>query len=37
LFMNYWENASLSHYIYFPYLKSWAEVVFIFVVELWWL
>jgi hypothetical protein len=30
-------NALLSLYIYFPYLKSWAEVFFIFVVGLWWL
>jgi hypothetical protein len=27
-------NASLAFYIYFPYLKSWAEVFFIFVVGL---
>jgi hypothetical protein len=28
------ENASLSFYIYFPQLKGWAEVFFIFVVGL---
>jgi hypothetical protein len=31
------ENASLSFYIYFPYLKCWAEVFIIFAVGLWWL
>jgi hypothetical protein len=31
------ENALLAFYIYFPYLKSWAKVFFIFVVGLWWL
>jgi hypothetical protein len=30
--MIYSENALLSLYIYFPYLKCWAEVFFIFVV-----
>jgi hypothetical protein len=35
--MIYLENALLSLCIYFPYLKSWAEVLFIFVVGLWWL
>jgi hypothetical protein len=35
--MIYLENASLSFYIYFPYLKCWAEVFIIFVVGLWWL
>jgi hypothetical protein len=34
LFMIYLENASLSFYIYFPYLKGWDEVFFIFVVGL---
>jgi hypothetical protein len=33
--MIYWENALLSLCIYFPYLKSWAEVLYIFVVGLW--
>jgi hypothetical protein len=37
LFKNYLENALLSLYIYFPYLKSCVEVFFIFVVGLWWL
>jgi hypothetical protein len=35
--MIYLKNASLSLYIYFLYLKRWAEVSFIFVVGLWWL
>jgi hypothetical protein len=35
--MIYLENALLAFYIYFPYLKGWAEVFFIFVVGLWWL
>jgi hypothetical protein len=35
--MIYLENTSLAFHIYFPYLKSWAEVFFIFVVGLWWL
>jgi hypothetical protein len=30
--MIYLENASLSFYIYFPYLKCWAEVFIIFAV-----
>jgi hypothetical protein len=28
--MIYLENASLTFYIYFPYLKCWAEVFIIF-------
>jgi hypothetical protein len=32
--MIYLENALLSLCIYFPYLKSWAEMLFIFVVGL---
>ena len=36
LFMIYLENVSLLFYIYFPYLKGWAEVFFIFLVGLWW-
>ena len=35
--MIYLENALLSLCIYFPYLKSWAGVLCIFVVGLWWL
>ena len=31
------KNALLSPCIYFLYLKSWAEVLCIFVVGLWWL
>jgi hypothetical protein len=30
-------NALLSLCIYFPYLKSWAGVLCIFVVGFWWL